>query len=119
MEEIKNILMKNQFSSVEHNVDGDHLLKISREARYDMVKLNTGNMLSCARLSPPGQGGGGGAGAGDGRLPAGPALHAHTHTLGGGGGGGAGTRGTEEQKREHWTRCNVGLLGQYSKLTGY
>ena len=97
MKEIKNILMKNQFSSDEHNVDGDHLLKISRKARYDMVKL-----VTCCPVPgwvPPGQGGGGGAGAGDGRLPAGPALHAHTHTLGGGGGGGAGTRGTEEQKR--------------------
>ena len=57
MEEFRNILMKNQFSSDEHNVGVEHLIKSSFKVWHDMSsvqeQLNIATMLSCARLSPP------------------------------------------------------------------
>ena len=119
MEEFRNILMKNQFSSDEHNVGVEHLIKSSFKVWHDMSsvqeQLNIATMLSCARLSPP-------PGWwwrcwGWWRRPAcwccSPWSYSHSGRTWQG--AGPGTRGTEEQEREHWTRCDV---GQCSKLTG-
>ena len=93
MEEFRNILMKNQFSSDEHNIVGDHLIKA--HSRYDMTvssvqeQLNTANMLSCAV-----------AVAVLGLVTGDAGLQWQ------GAGAGQGTRGKIEQEREHWTRCD-------------
>ena len=66
-----------------------HGPKLPSLGKPDLAKL-TGQMSSCLALAQWRQGQGAGQGAGP------------------------GTRGTEEQKRENWTRCDV---GQHSKLT--